>query len=107
MYCITCFALLSLKMLSVLRLTRCPCLPQVLLSVARQQRPMPSADVGRSGEADATPHRTTLKVSSCQAYDSLLMAALSSQVRGVLHGAVSWVPAAAGFNECGLPSGCA
>jgi hypothetical protein len=41
---------------------------------------MPSADASRSGEADATPHRTTLKVSSCQAYESLLMAALRSQV---------------------------
>lgn len=58
----------------------CPHLPQVLLSVQRQQRPMPSADASRSGEADATPHRTTLKVSSCQAYESLLMAALRSQV---------------------------
>lgn len=58
----------------------CPHLLQVLLSVQRQQRPMPSADASRSGEADATPHRTTLKVSSCQAYESLLMAALRSQV---------------------------
>jgi hypothetical protein len=51
---------------------------QVLLSISRLQREMPPADGG--GDVSGAG-RGTLKVSSCQAYDYLLMAALRAQVR--------------------------
>jgi hypothetical protein len=56
---------------------------QVLLSIARLQREMPPAEGGGGapgGDGNATARANTLKVSSCQAYDYLLMAALRAQV---------------------------
>lgn len=54
---------------------------QVLLSISRVQREMPAAD-GAAAAGDAAARGGTLKVSSCQAYDYLLMAALRAQVGG-------------------------
>lgn len=59
----------------------CLWLSQVLLSIQRVQREMPSADAGsRGADADTGANRGALKVSSCQAYDYLLLAALRAQV---------------------------
>jgi hypothetical protein len=56
---------------------------QVLLSISRGQREMPPAEgAGAPGEVDAAglARGGTLKVSACQAYDYLLMAALRAQM---------------------------
>lgn len=55
---------------------------QVLLSVERLQREMPYSSSPTPGERDAsgTARHGALKVSSCQAYDYLLLAALKAQV---------------------------
>jgi hypothetical protein len=50
---------------------------QVLLMVQRTQRELPGYEGPRE---EATQDKGTLKVSSCQAYDYLLLAALKAQV---------------------------
>lgn len=52
-------------------------LGQVLLMVQRTQRELPGYEGPRE---EATQDKGTLKVSSCQAYDYLLLAALKAQV---------------------------
>jgi hypothetical protein len=56
----------------------CDVLAQVLLMVQRTQRELPGYEGPRE---EATQDKGTLKVSSCQAYDYLLLAALKAQVR--------------------------
>jgi hypothetical protein len=53
---------------------------KVLLFVQKTQRELPPGAEGTRGE-EAGPGKGTLKVSSCQAYDFILLAALKSQVR--------------------------
>lgn len=53
---------------------------KVLLFVQKTQRELPPGAEGARGE-EAGPGKGTLKVSSCQAYDFILLAALKSQVR--------------------------
>jgi len=53
---------------------------QVLLSIARVQREMPPVEGMGADGGNATGRANTLKVSSCQAYDYLLMAALRAQL---------------------------
>lgn len=52
---------------------------KVLLFVQKTQRELPPGAEGGRGE-EAGPGKGTLKVSSCQAYDYILLAALKSQV---------------------------
>jgi hypothetical protein len=56
---------------------------KVLLFVQKTQRELPPGAEGARGE-EAGPGKGTLKVSSCQAYDFILLAALKSQVRSDL-----------------------
>lgn len=51
---------------------------QVLLMVQRTQRELPGSEGARE---DGGSDKGTLKVSSCQAYDYILLAALKTQVR--------------------------
>lgn len=53
---------------------------KVLLVVQRSQRELPPG--AEAAREESGPGRGTLKVSSCQAYDYILLAALKSQVRG-------------------------
>jgi hypothetical protein len=57
---------------------------QVLLSIERLQREMPHSGSPTPGERDTggSARHGALKVSSCQAYDYLLLAGLKAQVRG-------------------------
>jgi hypothetical protein len=54
---------------------------QVLVSISRVQREMPPAGGGGGGGEGGGATSGSLKVSSCQAYDFLLMAALRAQAR--------------------------
>lgn len=59
---------------------------KVLLFVQKAQRELPPGAEGPRGEEAAGPGKGTLKVSSCQAYDYILLAALRSQVGGRRYG---------------------
>ena len=75
----------------------------MLLAIQRVQREMPSADLASRGADAAEPSssKATLKVSSCQAYDHLLVAALRSQVCLLPFGASAFRTAAL-TAPCGL-----
>jgi hypothetical protein len=59
---------------------------KVLLFVQKAQRELPPGAEGPRGEEATGPGKGTLKVSSCQAYDYILLAALKSQVGGWVGG---------------------
>ncbi len=54
-------------------------MPQVLLMIQRTQRELPNSEA--LARAEDVGSRGALKVSACQAYDYVLLAALRAQVR--------------------------